>query len=284
MPRRPGPDRANDPCVDRAASPLLPRTGLSLALPDRVHSRQPGWSATWSGRNVATTAWKRKSRFRNGTPRTLERCHSWGPHPRDYPALAAGVGHWSIPSGSEAGCRGGLAVPGLRVPAPPHPRLEPAPELALDADLRRQQWQGLRLQQPHRLRLQPRVSVFGLNTDVHVQSEERTARGHEGRLTRLHVVEQCAFQIRPPSRLKTLRTGDRRVYSEPCPARSATSSSGSVRSAGRRTVRRWSSTATATTFATRRGTRSPAASSSARSVRTPGTTEVPVMPCRVFHE
>ena len=56
----------------------------------------------------------------------LRRFHSWGPGPRHYPPVPRS-GALARRAEARAGDRRGDAVPRLRLPAPPHPRLGPAP-------------------------------------------------------------------------------------------------------------------------------------------------------------
>ena len=86
------------------------------------------------------------------TPRTMERWRAWGPPARDYPP-PPGVEHWTAEKERQRVVAVAAAVPGIRLPASPHSRLESAAGLAVEGDVRWGQWQGGRLQQPDRVRL-----------------------------------------------------------------------------------------------------------------------------------
>jgi hypothetical protein len=135
--------------------------------------------------------------------RTLERWRGWGPPPRDYPE-PTGFEGWSIARKRERVIAVALRFQGYAYQHHHIPDWNPPREWPWKESCAGQNGKGVDCSN-----LTGFVYNLGfglrLNTDVHLQSEERAARGHGNRLARLHTVElPDAYE----ERLARLRTGD----------------------------------------------------------------------------
>lgn len=135
--------------------------------------------------------------------RTLERWHAWGPPARDYPP-PPGLEEWSVDRKRERVVAVALRFRGYAYQHHHVPDWNPPPGWPWKETCAGANGKGVDCSN-----LTGFVYNLGfglrLSTDVHVQSEERAARGPGRQATRLHAVEL------PPSyeeRIKALRTGD----------------------------------------------------------------------------
>ena len=137
------------------------------------------------------------------TPRTREQTGAWGPSARNYPP-PAGIGNWSVERKRERVLAVALRFQGYAYQHHHIPDWNPPPE-----------WPWIRCCAGRNGKGVDCSNFTGfvynlgfglrLSTDVHVQSEERSVRGHEGRVVKLHRVELPASY---EQRRRSLRTGD----------------------------------------------------------------------------
>lgn len=135
--------------------------------------------------------------------RTLERWRSWGPPAADYPPVR-GIEHWPVERKRER-----LVAVAMRYQGYPYqhhhiPDWNPPPDWPWSETCAAGNGKGVDCSNLTGFVYNLAFGVR-LSTDVHVQAEERTARGPGAGRTRLHAVELPSTY---EERIKTLRTGD----------------------------------------------------------------------------
>jgi hypothetical protein len=135
-------------------------------------------------------------------PKTLSRWRGWGPPARDYPP--PGIDHWPVERKRERIVAVALRYRGYAYQHHHIPDWSPPPDWPWKPTCAGSNGKGVDCSNLTGFVLN---QGFGLriSSDVRVQSEERSARGPGGHLTRLHVVDL------PPGyeeRINALRTGD----------------------------------------------------------------------------
>ena len=135
--------------------------------------------------------------------RTLERWRGWGPPPRDYPE-PPGFAQWSIARKRERVIAVALRFQGYSYQHHHIPDWNPPGDWPWKETCAGHNGKGVDCSN---LTGFVYNLSFGLrlNTDVHLQSEERAARGHGNRMTRLETVE---LPDSYEERVAKLRTGD----------------------------------------------------------------------------
>jgi hypothetical protein len=187
-------------------APSAPAQEPAYRSPDRVEFTRPREELVGDLERTERGDYRLEGeiRFANWyAPRTLERWGAWGPRARDYPP-PPGVEPWPAERKRERVVAVALRFQGYGYQHHHLPDWSPPPGWPWKETCAGANGKGVDCSN-----LTGFVYNVGfglrLSTDVHVQAEERVARGPGGFRTRLHPVElPSAFE----DRIKELRTGD----------------------------------------------------------------------------